>query len=79
MPYHIKFDFENENEPPRVEIADEDGCSVLEVFEEPILASADNQWSWEHDDWKPGPFAVKLLEMINANEPYTINEPDPRW
>lgn len=79
MPYHIRFDFDCKNEPPKVEIADETGCAVLEVFEEPILASADDEWSREQADWKPGPFAVKLLELINANEPYTINEPDPRW
>jgi len=79
MPYYIKFDFDCENEPPKVEIVNDTGCSVIEVYEEPILVSADNEWSWEQEDWQPGPFAVKLLELINAGGPYTINEPDPRW
>lgn len=79
MLYHVQFDFDCENEPPKVEIADETGCCVLEVYEEPILISADNEWSWNDEDWKPGPFTERLLEMINAGGPYQINEPDPRW
>lgn len=56
MSYTVQFDFDGEDEPPKVEIIDETGCCVLEVHEEPILISSDNEWSWESDDWKPGPF-----------------------
>jgi hypothetical protein len=63
--YKIRFDFEAEDEPPRVYICDAGGSVVLEVFEEPV--SLKGEWSWEEDDWKPGPFAEGVLNALHLS------------
>lgn len=71
--YKIHLDFvggitdDNGNytpDPPNVFIWQDDEGDVLEVLEEPILINpspTDN----EENDWEPGPFAKKLLALLN--------------
>ena len=56
---------DEECDPPNVYICDSDGCQIIEVLEDPISKSGQNKW--DIDDWEPGPFARKLLELMNAN------------
>ena len=64
--YKIRFDFDCEGEPPTVMIVAPNGTEVLEVFEEPTLRpEVEAEFSWEEVDWQAGPFAIKLLNMLN--------------
>ncbi len=67
MKYGIQFDFDAEGEPPRVYIATEDGegVVVVEVFEQPICKS--DKWSWNSEDWVPGPLATLILAKLNES------------
>lgn len=67
----IHFDFDCEGEPPAVFIVDDEGTSWLEVLEDPTLSdsatgkdSEGEPWSWDPEDWTPGPLATKLLELM---------------
>ena len=64
MCYEIRFDFDTEGDPPHVVIVDtESGFDVLEVFEEPTCLDASG-WSWDGDDWEPGPLATRVLQLL---------------
>lgn len=62
--YVVQFDFDAEGEPPNVEIHDGD-YTVAEVFEEPTCTHPSG-WSWEAEDWAPGPFATRMLDLLNT-------------
>jgi hypothetical protein len=67
--YSIRFDFDCENEPPKVMIVYLDRKDVLEVFEEPTMRpEVGAEFSWEEDDWQAGPFARHLLKLLNRRE-----------
>ena len=68
--YEIAFDFDCEGEPPHVEIYDngtatERGGVCLEVHEEPTQTAA-GEYSWEDDDWEPGPLAKRIVRLLNG-------------
>lgn len=63
--YSIQFDFETEGDPPGVHIWDSKGdWDIIEVYEEPILLNPTG-WSWDENDWKAGPLATALLQLMN--------------
>lgn len=70
--YEINLDFDAEGDSPSVQIIDSDQGVILEVFEEPTLlrgqwsAAIDAEWSWESEDWEPGPFAKRILDWLNS-------------
>lgn len=71
MTYTYRFDFDYEGEPPKVLIQESGGPAIIEVFEEPLLfgeafVDGGDKWSRDHDDWTPGKFTMKLLDMLNA-------------
>lgn len=61
--YEIDFEFQTDD-PPNVFIADEDGYPVLRVLEDSIPRTA--QFSWHPEDWEAGPFAKKVLNLLNS-------------
>ncbi len=63
--YRICFDFEGED-PPNVMVVDAGGMTVAQVYEEPTSALAEH--SWEAEDWKPGPLALRMVALLNAGE-----------
>ncbi len=67
MNYGIRFDFDCEGDPPSVFIAEDQRGSfvadIIEVLEEPTLKS--ESFSWEDEDWEPGPLAAKVLRVFN--------------
>lgn len=72
--YEIEFDFDggvHEDgqfiaDPPHVYIVDqEDSGSTVEVLEDPTPTVEFPDTLEEH--WKPGPFAEKLLRMMNEH------------
>lgn len=73
--YDIAFDFDCEGDPPHVEIwvlkGKRLGPCVIRVHEAPVLKAP--EWSWDDEDWEPGPFAKHVLALLNAN-PVTERE-----
>ena len=67
MAYGISFDFDCQGDPPHVEIREEGGMgsAVLEVHEVPVCTHPSG-WSWDDDDWEPGPFALRVLALLNS-------------
>lgn len=61
--FFFSLNLDAEGEPPEVHIRDNDGV-IVEVFEEPTCRNPTG-WSWEEEDWEPGPFAQALLKMMN--------------
>lgn len=80
MAFGIQFDFDQEGDPPSVYIADKEGrgtCCV-EVLEEPKLKNAAQhlsiirdkpwkKWSWEDEDWEPGPVTKAIVNFMNSS------------
>lgn len=68
MEYGIYYDFDEEGEPPAVYIADNGGCGtcVVKIIEAPILDSEGGKFSWDADDWLPGPLAASILKAMNS-------------
>ena len=66
--FGVQLDFDCEGDPPTVYIANGSGTGMcyLEVFESPTLKSA--EWSWEAEDWQPGPLALELVGFMNSRE-----------
>lgn len=71
--YRITYDFDAKNEPPKV-IIRSDGRCICEVDEVPLCQLGGflaedgewhGQWSWEEEDWVPGPIAAQLLAVMN--------------
>jgi hypothetical protein len=66
--YSYQFDFDCEGDPPKVEICEgRCGPVVLEVHEEPTCTH-ESGWSWDPDHWELGPFATRVLDLLNAPE-----------
>ncbi len=71
MRYQIHFDFDCEGEPPTVYIYDNGddrpGTSgdIIEVLEDPDCL--EGEWSWEQDDWEPGPTAAAICKLMNEH------------
>lgn len=67
--YRFRFDFDAEDEPPRVYITDEEetpfGSDVIQVFED--AECTNGAFSWNPKDWKAGPLTTHLLMLLNAN------------
>jgi len=63
--YFIGFDFDTKGDPPSVFICLAGGTQIIEVFEEPKRVS--EMWSWEWEDWEPGPLAEKVLDLLEAD------------
>ena len=66
MAFGIYFDFDSEEEPPSVYIAEHDGQGTqwIKVYEEPILKA--KNWSWDASDWETGPIARQLVDFMNG-------------
>lgn len=67
--YFITFSFDHEGENPKVEVRDRTSVwneVVLEVFEAPTCTA--KEWSWEEEDWKAGPFATQIVDLLNSEE-----------
>lgn len=71
--YHITYDFDVKGEPPKVFIVGGEQVRV-EVDEVPLCQLGGflvedgewhGQWSWEAEDWMPGPIAAQLLAVMN--------------
>lgn len=62
--YEIDFEFQTDD-PPDVFIADENGYQVLRVLENSIPRTP--EFSWNSEDWEPGPFAKKLVNLLNSD------------
>lgn len=82
MLYEIHFDFDAQYEPPAVHIWCGAG-DVLQVFEEPTCKLGgkmvkqegsfacwdwEGPWSWDDEDWEPGPFAKRILKFLNESK-----------
>jgi hypothetical protein len=79
MRYCIDFDFDCEGEPPRTIICQDPGLQVAHVFESPTLKAElksgqpgnrdwPGPWSWNPEDWEPGPLAKKIVTLLNSQE-----------
>ncbi len=67
MRYILRLDFCDEGDPPSVEVYDcKEGTNVLGVFEEPTHITGG--FSWNDDDWTPGPLAERVLRLLNGEE-----------
>lgn len=64
--YYISFDFETQDEPPQVFIVDKNGRQYLEIFEDPKPLT--DEWSWNSEDWEPGPFARRVLNLFGIEK-----------
>jgi len=64
MKYLIHFEFDCEDEAPKVFIFEDGEGDVVEVFEEPTMLT--EQFSWDEDDWQAGPLAQKILNYLNT-------------
>lgn len=79
--YYIKIRIHTEHDPPYVYIVDDNGLEVMEIFEEPKSHLGEfveikpnvwgwrGKWSWEPDDWQPGPLAAFVLSALNEQDP----------
>lgn len=84
MKYGIQFEFNSEGEPPKVYIAENEGngTCVVQVIEYPTCSTGgkmvetnhgcwdwEGEWSWEDEDWTPGPIATRILDFMNQSPP----------
>lgn len=61
--YRIEFEFET-NDPPLTMVVDERGYQRLRILEDPTPKK--EEFFWNPDDWEPGPFAKKLVNLLNS-------------
>lgn len=61
--YRVKLKFDVEGGSPTVYVVDSNGTCVLEVLEDPVPLTP--EWSWCASDWQIGPFAQRILRLLN--------------
>jgi len=63
--YYIVFDFDGEGDPPTQHIWKRpEETHIAKLDERPQCKVG--KWSWEHDDWEPGPMAKEIIAKLNA-------------
>jgi hypothetical protein len=62
--YTFKLKFDCQGDPPAVYVVNSEGTCVLEVLEDPTPLTS--EWSFDPSTWHPGPFACKVLQLLNG-------------
>lgn len=76
--YQFHFDFDGKGDPPHVYIWEDGAGDIIEILEEPTSPLGklvgdvhlvwEGEFSFEDEDWEPGPLAQKIMKFLQGTE-----------